>query len=463
MPLGLLAACAFVACGSSSGGAPAEAKDAGEDVAADVNVQPEAGRGEAEAGVAYPAFTIDAPQIEKNQGTVIEKPVLVTVTWPAQDGSASTWEAFGDAIGPSSYWAATTSQYGVGPATSGAGNHVRMTRPLPATLSYTDLQTFVATALQSAGTDAGVPDAATDAGPPDPAWPAPTVDASGNAQTIYALYIPASTTVTDPGTGTPFCTEGGLGYHDNVSVAGAPVAYAVTLECASQTTPDLEETAAHEAVEAATNPYPETTALGYVGFDPDHLAWDLYTGYADELADACQNWQTSYYQESGSFPYWAQRSWSNTAALAGHDPCVPAPSGPYHGMTLLPSELQSVALSLAVIGGGSATSRGFYVTVGQPTTFHVGFFSDAPVAPWTIAYDFPATLQTFDTSFNPLGNGAGTVTLDRTMGGNGDEVIVTVTPTAKGEGGFHVMAITWDPPASSGFLPRYLPILLVDK
>ena len=159
-----------------------------------------------------------------------------------------------------------------------------------------------------------------------------------------------------------------------------------------------------------------------------------------------------------------QLSWSNAAALAGHDPCVPAAAGPYHGMTLLPSETQSVSLSLASIGGASATtSRGFDVTLGQPTTFHVGFFSDAPVAPWTIAYDFPATLPTFDTSFQPLGNGAATVTLDRTTGQNGDEVTVTVTPTAKGEGGFQVMAITWEPAsASSGYLPHYLPILLVD-
>jgi len=469
----LITAGIAAACGSSNDStAPAghddAGLDAGLDAAADANVHVDAGgagdaSGDAEAGAAFPAFAVDSPQITKNQGTVLGKPVIVTVTWPAMDPNTATWEAFDDGIGASSYWSATTSEYGVGPATSGPANHVHMTQPLPASISYTDLQTYVTAALQAAGADGGAAEAGTsDAGAPNPSWPAPTLDASGNSQTIYSLFIPASTSVTDPGTGTAFCTEGGLGYHDNVTVGTTAVAYSVTLECSSQTTPDLEETAAHETVEAATNPYPESSTLGYVGFDPDHLAWDLYTGFNDELADACQNWQDSYYQETASLPYWVQRSWSNKAAPLGHDPCVPALAGAYHGMTLLASEESTVSLSLAAIGGSNASSRGFNVTIGQPTTFHVGFFSDAPSGPWTIAYDFPASLQTFDTSFNPLGNGTATVTLDRTSGQNGDEVTVTVTATAKGEGGFQVMAITWDPPTAARYSPHYLPILLVD-
>jgi hypothetical protein len=457
------------ACGSSSGASPAAPEDAGIDASTDTgavdaaDAADSATTGDAEAGAAYPAFAVDYPQVQKNQGTVLEKPVVVTVTWPALDTSTATWEGFGDAIGASSYWAATTSQYGVGPVTSGPANHVHMTQPLPASLSYTDLQAFVITAVTAAEADGGVPSTG-DAGAPDPAWPAPTFDASGNSQTIYSLFIPGSTSVTDPGTGTAFCVEGGLGYHDDVIVGSAPVAYAVTLECSGQTTADLEETAAHETIEASTNPFPESSSLGYVGFDADHLAWDLYTGFNDELSDACQNWQDSYYEESGSFPYWVQRSWSNSAALLGHDPCAPAAAGAYQGMTLIPSEESTVSLDLSVIGATTASSRGFNVTMGQPLTFHVGFFSDAPSGPWTIAYDFPASLATYDTSFNPLGNGTATVTLDKTSGQNGDEVTVTVTPTAKGEGSFQVMVITWAPPSDTmEYLPHYLPILLVDN
>jgi hypothetical protein len=471
-----LVAGALGACGSSSGNSGSGGQndgggdtggppDGGGDAADSGDASHADGGGDADAGPGYPAFAIDVPQILKNQGTVLASPVIVTITWPADTGAA-TWEAFDDGIGASSYWKATTAEYGVGPATSAAADHVRMARPLPATLSYTALQNLVTVALTEAvQADAGAPEAGTgDGGASDPVWPAPTLDAKGNPQTIYSLFIPSSTAITDPGTGSPFCNFGATGYHATVSVGTLTLAYAVTLECPSMGNDGIEETAAHETVETATDPYEGTGNDGYHDFDPDHLAWNLYDGYPVELADACQNWQYAYTQLTGSFPYWVQLSWSNKAALAGHDPCVPEPAGPYHGMTLFPSEETAVSVDLSVIGAPATTSRGFDVTIGKPTTFHVGFFSDAPSAPWTIGYDFPPNLATFDTSFNPLGNGKGTVTLSKTSGQNGDEVTVTVTPTVKGEGGFQVMAITWDPPGAGAMYPspRYLPILLVD-
>lgn len=477
----LLAALATAACGSSSNGSTSSGQqnDGGEDASNDSRGVPEAttdaGDGapspDAEAGAPYPAFMVDMPQIQKNQGVVLASPVIVTISWPT-DTNAATWESFGDGLGASTYWTATTAEYGVGAATSATANHVRMVRPLPATLSYTDLQNFVTAALTQAlaPADGGTPDSggsdagASDAGPPDPVWPAPTIGASGVAQTIYSLFIPSSTAVTDPGTGVSFCTEGATGYHAYATVGTTDLAYAVNLECPSMSAVMVEQTAAHEMIESATDPYDGSGfADGYHGYDANHLAWDLYTGYNDELADACQAWQYAYTQLTGSFPYGVQLSWSNAAARAGHDPCVPSPAGPYHGMTLFPSEETSVSANLSVVGLTTQTSRGFEVTIGKPIQFHVGFFSDAPTAAWTISYDFPATLATFDTNFNPLGNGSGTVMLSQTTGKNGDQATVTVTSTAKGEGGFQVMAITWDPPTGSGFLPKYLPILLIDN
>jgi len=461
-------ATALYGCGSGSSAQPA-ADASTPDASAPETSAPDA---ETDAGtdapVAFPAFTVDYPQIVKNQGTVLGKPVIVTVTWPG-DSNVSTWEAFGDGLGASDYWSATTQQYGVGAATSGPSNHVHMTQALPTSLSYTDLQTFVAAAIQAAGSDAGAPeagvaDAGADASAPNPSWPVPVKDANGNAQTIYSLFIPPAISVTDPGSGMPFCMEGALGYHDDVVVNGIPVAYSVSLECPSMAPSGIEETAAHECVEASTNPYPESKTLGYVGFDPEHLAWDLYTGFNDELADACENWADAYYQDTGSFPFWVQRSWSNAAALTGHDPCVPAPAGAYHGMTLFPSQETTLKVDLSSIGGGTSSTHGFGVSIGKPLTFQVGFFSDATTAPWTIAYDFPAQTQLFTETGAFVGNGKGTVSIDKTTGQNGDKATVTVTVTAKGDAGFHVMAITWDPPsAQSGYLPHYLPLVLVDQ
>jgi hypothetical protein len=448
-------ATALAACSSKGNGSGPGDAGSGDDASPD-------GGDDGSTSGTYPAFPVDAPQIAKNQGAVLTTPVVVTVTWPG-DSSASTWEAFGDGLGASSYWSATTKEYGVGAATSGASNHVRMTQPL-GSLSYYDLQNFVIATVTAAEADGGAP-GALDGGSPNPPWPVPTKDTKGNVQTIYSLFIPSSATVTDPGSGMSFCTEGGLGYHDAVQVNGVPVAYAVNLECPGEPDDGIEETAAHECVEAATNPYSTTTNLGYVNFDTNHIAWDLYTGLlgSDELADACQNWQDSYFQETGSFPYWVQRSWSNASAMAGHDPCVPAPSTPYQGMTLFPSQESTVKLNLASIGAGMVNTLGFGVTVGQPTTFQVGFYSDASTGPWTITYDFPASTQLFSTSGAPIGNGKATVAIDQTSGQNGDKANVTVTVTTKGTAGFHVMAITWDPPTMTGFLPHYLPLVLVDQ
>jgi hypothetical protein len=460
------AAVVLAACGSSSSNhsaPPSPDASSGDDAGGEAA---DAGD-EGSSGSVYPAFTVDVPQIRKNQGAVLTNPVVVTITWPGET-NASSYEGFGDTIGASSYWTATTAQYGVGPATSGPSSHVRMNQPLPSSMSYDDVTSFVAAAVQAAGSDGGVGEAgatdagATDAGAPDPVWPAPVVDASGRGQTIYALFIPTSTAVTDPGSGQSFCDLGALGYHDEVSSAnGVGVAFAVTLECPSLSLALNEETAAHEAIEAATDPYTELGPSGFSGFDANHLAWDLYTGYNDELADACENWQDSYYQESSSFPYWVQRSWSNAGALAGHDPCVPAAAGPYHGMTLFPSQESTVKISASALGNPASSTKGFKATLGQPLTFQVGYFSDASAAPWKIAYDFPSSLS--DDMGNTVSNGAAKVTIDKTAGQNGDKANVTVTVSTKAPSGFHLMAITWDPPTSPEFLPHYLPLLIVDE
>jgi|HubBroStandDraft_2_1064218.scaffolds.fasta_scaffold63678_2 hypothetical protein len=461
------------ACGS--GGAPkADAGPANDASGPDVLDDSSGGS----ISTTYPAFAVDVPQVLANQSNVLTSPVIVTITWPAADTNAATWEAFGDAIGSSTFWRATTSEYGVGQATSGMSNHVRMTQPLPVQMSYYDVQNFVITSLGGTALDGGVveagaagPDASdSDAGGSDAGasllWPAPTTQ-GGNVQTIYSLFVPASVSVTDPGSGQPFCEEGGFGYHDDVVVGGKPIAYAVTLECRSQSVASFEETATHEYVEAATNPYPSGMVLGYVGFDPNHLSWDIFTGYNDELADACQNWIDSYYQESAPFPYWVQRIWSNTLASAGHDPCAPEPAGAYYGMTLFPSQESMVTIDLTQLGIGKKTTMGFAAKVGVTATFQVGFYSDSDTAgPWTIGYEFPDTTLLFDAMGNPVQNGAATVTIDKRSGQNGEKATVTVTPTKAGDFGFQIMAITWDPPPSTQaatYAPHYLPLLISNE
>jgi hypothetical protein len=447
----VVAAVLLAACGNGKSGAAPGAGDAG--VSGDAGEEAGDAGDEGSSGGSYPAFAVDAPQVAKNKGVVLTSPVVVTITWPGE-ANASTWEGFGDALGASAFWSATTAQYGVGPTTSGAANHVRMTQPLPATLSYDELTTLVTDAVGGSGVDGGAL---------DPAWPAPVMGSGANAQTIYSLYIPPTTAVTDPGSGANFCAYDALGWHGEVTVNGVNVAFAVTLECPSMTLDVNEETASHEILEAATDPFADAAGdpTGYSGFDADHFAWDLYSQGFVELADACQNWQDSYAEESGSFPYWVQLSWSNAGMAAGHAPCAPAPAGPYHGMTLFPSQESTVTVNASAVGGGTVATKGFKAKLGQPLTFQLGYYSDGPTAPWKITYDFPATI---DEGMNgSLGNGKATVTIDQTTGQNGDKANVTVTVTAKGDAGFHLMAITWDPPSSNAFLPHYLPLVIVDE
>lgn len=439
----------------------------------------------------YPAFPVDMPKVLGKQGVVLRSPVFITITWPADDPNTATWEAFGDAIGSSSFWATATAEYGVGPSTSGPENHVHMVRSLPKTMGYYDLQNFAiaslggpliavpdggaAAASMDAGADASTStntstsaDPNADDGGTDPPWPVPMTAFGGvNIQMVYAIFIPASTTVIEPGTGRSLCDEGGLSFHDSTNVGGHPIAYAVILECKSQTLAQIEASASHEYVEAATDPYAEeTTRRGYDGIDSDHLAWSLYTGeFGNEVADVCENWADSYYEEASPFPYSVQRSWSNASAAAGHDPCVPAPSGSYHGMTLFPSQQSSQAVNLTAAGMGVTTTRGFRAPVGQSVTFQVGFYSDGPADPWTIGYNFPqVTLD--DPSFKPISNGTATVTIDKLSGQNGEMAYVTVTPTKAGALGFQKMAITWDAPtgaAATSYFPHYQPFVIFNQ
>jgi hypothetical protein len=92
----------------------------------------------------------------------------------SSDPDGAKYEAFSDAVGGSAYWRAINGEYGVGPATSGPANHVRISTPPPATISDDDLDVLVANSVGSA-------------------WPAPT------AGTIYTVYLDPKTTLMEDG------------------------------------------------------------------------------------------------------------------------------------------------------------------------------------------------------------------------------------------------------------------------
>jgi hypothetical protein len=392
----------------------------------------------------YPAFPVDFATIQNAGGApVLDKPVVVTVTW-SDDPLVATMQDYGDKIGATDFWTATTSEYGVGAATSGATNHVNITTTPPATISTTDVENLVK-ANAGAGTNG---------------WPAAT------KETIYAVYLSPSSKFQDNGQDN--CQQF-AGYHDTVYAASGstPLIFAVIPHCTGSTEVDIEETAAHELVEAATDPIVrQSDGSGarptWFGFDDDHVNWEVMDALQEEVADACEFFTSSNVQEAAPFPYWVQRSWSNKAAKAAHDPCAPGLTEPYYNLTLFPAEEQAITVDLTKANGLSRATKGFAAKLNQPVTFTVGYFSDADTKGAFDVTDFTQTNLDPLTDANgaSFDNGTATVSIDKPSGQNGEKAYVTVTPTKKGALGFHLIVLKSLLPGAKA--PHYLPVLIQD-
>jgi hypothetical protein len=418
--------------GETDSGASGNSMDAG--AASDAN--------QGMASSTYPAFKVDVAQISSNGGHVLTAPVVVTVTW-SSDTQAATWNALGDAIGPSSYWHTINGEYGVGPATSGTANHVSITTTAPAQMSDQDLDTLVS---QHAASD----------------WPKPT------ANTIYAVYLAPTTTLyfgglPDAG-GQDVCQQGVGGYHSTTQSGN--YVYAIMPQCQGFQAGDIEMAATHELNEAATDP---SGGGGYVGFDNNHLAFEFFNQFQDELGDACESYKET--TDTTDFtPYTAQRQWSNKSAAAGSHWCLPALNEPFYNTTFLIGEpagipttqLDDITVNLSALGmgAGSATSKGFKMALNTTRTFPIGYFSDANTnGPFTLDVQWPPmSILAQDMNGNNITNGTATVTIDKTSGVNGDIANVTVSPTAYSSMGvtfFYIRAVL-----PNALQRHYLPVLL---
>jgi hypothetical protein len=144
----------------------------------------------------------------------------------------------------------------------------------------------------------------------DHSLPAPTPD------TLYVFNAPSTVTFG----GLRSCIDFG-GYHGSARRDGVELAYAVIVTCTNWTVFDRQLVTSHELIEAATDPYPSNNPG--VQLRDDASPW---LAFGEEVADLCQRGDDSeYVMESGFF---AQRSYSNTAAAADQNPCVPQKLGP---------------------------------------------------------------------------------------------------------------------------------------
>jgi hypothetical protein len=349
---------------------------------------PGTGGGPAFVEAPHPA----GPLLDNRGGPVLATPHIVLITWDGDD-LRDPLEAFASKVGSSSWWSETVSEYGVGAADA---RTVHLSTPPPAALDDTQVQAWLATNLTATGL----------LGPPDP-----------NA--IYTLATPKGTS------GTllfnHLCVEI-AGYHSETTAGGHSVVYAVIPRCDKFPAPfdtlmglDLVTfSMGHELAEAATNPHP-VTAPGYMVQRAAGAALAKLRGL--EAGDVCVLIDSPLLTPP-DLGFLVQRIWSNVAATAGHDPCVPAPSRAYFNVSASPPDQVLVVDPYSALGLTYAKVGGVQLAEGESKTIPLTLFSDAPTEPWTLTAE--------DTGKDPMLS----FSFSTTSGRNGDVVQLAIQRAA---------------------------------
>jgi hypothetical protein len=331
------------------------------------------------------------PQVlRQDPAGVIASPKVVVATW-SDDPYRDDIEAFYPAFAASTQWAAQTSEYGVGALAVGTPIHL----PGNAPSSYTDedVQMLLMTQL----------------GPSAPWGPA-------DPSTVYTFVIEESTSFDAQGED---CCSAFGGYHGDVLVGSVDVPYAVLCECppgtlAGGTLDGLTGAASHELIEAATDAYPYDGASGYTAPGPPFAGWIYATG--GEVADLCELATTAFWTPT-ALGYAVQRTWSNAAAAAGHDPCVSDGTTPYY--QTLPATDATIPF-----GGGdpfSSTVTGFAIPMEKTAWVPMRTFADDATGPLMVTFlDLSGTPASPSLMFSPT-----TITVQP-----GDTFHVAITATA---------------------------------
>jgi hypothetical protein len=314
----------------------------------------------------------------------LTSPRIIPVIFPA-DPQAALIADFTARLTTGAYWGALA-EYGIGPGSAAPPGTA--SAPAPTTWADVDLAGWVGYRI----------------GLNDPAFPAP------DTNTVYAIFLPPGTTVTTQlytgATVRTSCVDFD-GYHGEAPLAsGATVPLVVIPRCASfgSLTGDdvLSVAAGSQLAQAAVNPYPvDYPAFGDVTFDGSELG----VVYGPEVAALCSS-STTPITRPQDLGYAVPRLWSNAAAAASHDPCVPSVSDVY--------------FNAAPVVGGTTTgcdiyARGLSVEPGREATIPLALFSDAPTHRWELSVTtVPATTDAVKTE------------LDANEGKNGDTVHLTV-------------------------------------
>jgi hypothetical protein len=385
---------------SSSGGSSAIDGSSETDAAeADGSTRPDGSSSGGDAALV--AMTSPPQVVNPGNGPVLTSPRVQLIAY-AEDALLPDVEAQLAEMARTSTWSQQTSEYGVGPLT--IKPTITIAGTPPATLddnsgNVTPFEKTLATNLSGN----------------DPAW------GPADPSTIYLFVLPQGTQVDSGG----LCCDpnaGFYGYHYEAPVGAGSVPYAVVCNCTSlipagfTALEEVTQTITHELDEAATDPLVNTNPA-FVQEDQAHAIWDVAT--FGEIADMCDTSADQGYTPQGS-TYMVQRSWSNAAARAGTNPCVPVPEGYGPYFNSYPTLPDTVTLDGSYWTAPISTP-GVLIPAGKTKTIDIVLQSQAATSgPWTVAaYDLS---QWAGDSSQP----ATQLTLDRTSGQNGDVLHLTI-------------------------------------
>ncbi|MEO8846671.1 MAG: hypothetical protein ABI591_27235 [Kofleriaceae bacterium] len=293
------------------------------------------------------------PHVVGSNG-VIAAPKVVAITY-ANDPNRTDYETFFTQYAASTAWTAQANEYGVGALTVGASG--RLTANAPASLTESQ---FINNILKANLTGA------------NPLFGAP------DANTIYQISIPP-TLPYDDGTGAKCCTDY-LGYHSDAMIGGVDVPFVINCACAGSgltALQNLTETANHETVEAATDPL----GTGFAQTDDEHAVWTYTTD--GEVADLCEYADTANLLAPTGMTYAIQRTWSNAAAHASTDPCIPGGVSAYY--QTIPTMPDAATVS---VFGSNVTTKAKQIAKGASGTVTMRVYStDASTGPYTVTVD----------------------------------------------------------------------------
>jgi hypothetical protein len=130
-----------------------------------------------------------------------------------------------------------------------------------------------------------------------------------------------------------------------------------------------------------------------------------------ENGDFCEYLDSAYIRGVGDFM--VQRTWSNAAAKAGHDPCLPAPATPY--IAAAPMFTESVPFDGYT---GRVQTKAMELPVNMSKTIEIALFSDQPTDDYQVDVEDGAGMYGDPPEL--------AFTWDKQAGKNGDKLHLTI-------------------------------------